>query len=116
LLIVGAAATSLYYLATHSSTLRKHMNTQTLERTTEVSQLAAGLAHEIRNPLHAIQLNLHTLQRAYERGQALSGDEIRSMVEQSSREIDRIEHLMQQLLGFATPDQPRDEVVNVGEE
>lgn len=116
LLIVGAAATSLYYLATHSSTLRKHMNTQTLERTTEVSQLAAGLAHEIRNPLHAIQLNLHTLQRAYERGQALSGDEIRSMVEQSSREIDRIEHLMQQLLGFTTPDQPRDEVVNVGEE
>lgn len=116
LLIVGAAATSLYYLATHSSTLRKHMNTQTLQRTTEVSQLAAGLAHEIRNPLHAIQLNLHTLQRAYERGQPLSGDEIRSMVEQSSREIDRIEHLMQQLLGFATPDQPRDEVVNVKEE
>jgi len=116
LLIVGAAATSLYYLATHSSTLRKHMNTQTLQRTTEVSQLAAGLAHEIRNPLHAIQLNLHTLQRAYERGQPLSVDEIRSMVEQSSREIDRIEHLMQQLLGFATPDQPRDEIVNVNEE
>ena len=89
------------------------MATQTLERTTEVGQLAAGLAHEIRNPLHAIQLNLHTLQRAYDRGQALTGEDIRTMLEQSSSEIDRIEHLMQQLLGFATPDEPRDEVVEV---
>lgn len=116
LLIVLLAATSLYYIATHSITLRRTIDHTSLERASEVSALAAGLAHEIRNPLQAIQLNLHTLQRAQKRGTTLSSNEMKTMLEESTAEIDRIEHLMQQLVGFATPEEPRDETIDVNSE
>lgn len=113
LLIVLLAATSLYYIATHSVFLRRAVNTAHLERTAEISQLAAGLAHEIRNPLHAIRLNLHTFGRAQESGSTLAPDEVKTMLDQSSHEIERIDRLMQELVGFATPEDPRDELIDL---
>lgn len=113
LLVVLLGATSLYYIATHSITLRRAVDAASLERATEVGKLAAGLAHEIRNPLHAIRLNLHTFRRAHERQVELPRDEVTALLGQSSREIDRIEQLMQQLVAFATPDEPRRETVNL---
>jgi len=113
LLIVLLAAASLYYIATHSVFLRRAVSTAHLEHHAEVSQLAAGLAHEIRNPLHAIRLNLHTFQRAQTQGSILDADELATMLDQSSREIDRIDRLMQELVGFATPEGRRDEVTDV---
>jgi len=116
LLIVLLATTSLYYIATHSVSLRKTIDQDSIERATEVGALVAGLAHEIRNPLHAIQLNLHTLRRAQTRKQVLAADEMETLLEESIHEIDRIEGLMQQLVGFATPDQPREEVIDLASE
>jgi two-component system sensor histidine kinase HydH len=81
-----------------------------------VGKLAAGLAHEIRNPLHAIQLNLHSFRRVHEQKAELPPDEITKMLEESSREIDRIEQLMQQLIDFATPDEPRDQLIDLTSE
>jgi len=116
LLIVLLAETSLYYIATHSVFLRRAVNTAHLERAAEISQLAAGLAHEIRNPLHAIRLNLHTFQRSQRDGSTLEPEELKKMLEESSREIDRIDQLMQELVGFATPEEPRDEVIDLNSE
>jgi len=113
LLIVMLATTSLYYIATHSVFLRRAVNTAQLERTAEISQLAAGLAHEIRNPLHAIRLNLHTFGRAQDSGSTLAPAEIKTMLDQSSREIERIDRLMQELVSFATPEVPRDELIDL---
>ncbi|MBI2479498.1 MAG: hypothetical protein HYV60_12950 [Planctomycetia bacterium] len=113
LLIVLLASTSLYYIATHSVFLRRAVNTAQLERTAEIRQLAAGLAHEIRNPLHAIRLNLHTFGRAQDSDSALEPAEIKTMLDQSSREIDRIDRLMQELVSFATPEVPRDELIDL---
>jgi signal transduction histidine kinase len=87
-----------------------------IENATAVGKLAAGLAHEIRNPLHAIQINLHSFRRVHERKAELPDEEISRMLDQSSQEIARIEHLMQQLTGFATPDEPREEVIDVTSE
>ena len=116
LLIVALATTSLYYIASHSITLRRAVDSASVNRATEVGKLAAGLAHEIRNPLHAIQLNLHSFRRAQQREAGLPPGEIAKMLDQSIREIERIEHLMQQLVGFATPDEPGSEVINVASE
>jgi len=113
LLIVLLATTSLYYIASHSLSLRRAIDSASLDRATEVGKLAAGLAHEIRNPLHAVQLNLHSFRRAHERKAELSPEDTTKLLEQSIREIARIEQLMQQLVGFATPDEPRDEVIDV---
>lgn len=116
LLIVLLATTSLYYIASHSLSLRRAVDSASLDRATEVGKLAAGLAHEIRNPLHAIQLNLHSFRRAHEQKADLSPEETTKLLEQSTREIGRIEQLMQQLVGFATPDEPRDEIIDVASE
>lgn len=113
LLVVLLATTSLFYIATHSITLRRKVDSTSLERTTEVGALAAGLAHEIRNPLHAIQLNLHTLRRAQQRGMVISAEEMTTILDESTNEIDRIDQLMQQLVNFTTPEQPRDETINL---
>ncbi|MEX0820135.1 MAG: ATP-binding protein, partial [Pirellulaceae bacterium] len=111
--IVLLAAMSLYYIATHSVFLRRAVSTAHLERTAEIGQLAAGLAHEIRNPLHAIRLNLHTFQRSQQSDSSLEPEEMKTMLEQSSREIERIDRLMQELVGFAMPEAPRDELIDL---
>ncbi len=116
LLVVLLATTSLYYIATHSIALRRAADMAALERATEVGKLAAGLAHEIRNPLHAIRLNLHSFRRACDQQLQLSEDEVTTMLEQSAREIDRIEQLMQQLVRFAAPEEPRNEVIDLASE
>lgn len=116
LLIVLFATTSLYYIAVHSIRLRRAVDSASIERASEVGKLAAGLAHEIRNPLHAIQLNLHTFRRAHEQQSGISPEEMSQMLEQSTREIDRIEHLMQQLVGFAAPDEPRNQPLELTSE
>jgi signal transduction histidine kinase len=115
-LIVLLAAAALYYIATHSIFLRRAVSSAHLERNAEISRLAAGLAHEIRNPLYAIRLNLHTFQRSQREGSELEPDEMKRMLEQSGREIDRIDQLMRELVGFATPEEPRDEVIDLTSE
>jgi signal transduction histidine kinase len=116
LLVVLSAGIGLYYIATHSIMLRKTVDVTLLERATEVGRLVAGLAHEIRNPLHAMQLNLHVLRKAQDREHSLTAAETNELLAQCSREIGRIEQLMQQLLGFATPSEPRQEIVDLASE
>ncbi len=114
LLIVLFATSSLYYIAWHSISLRRAIESAALERATEVGKLAAGLAHEVRNPLHAIQLNMHTFRRVrQQQGAGMTPVEIDRMLCESTREINRIEQLMQQLVRFATPDEPRSETINL---
>lgn len=82
----------------------------------ELAQLAAGLAHEIRNPLHALRLNLHAFRRTQEDRFALKPEEIARMLDQSAAEIDRIDRLLRELIGFAAPLQPRVEVLDLNSE
>ena len=116
LLAVSVALASLYYIASHSVALRKAVGMAHLQRVTEVGQLAAGLAHEIRNPLHTLRLNLHTLRRASEGKAQLGDDEIVALTAESQEEIDRVDQLMRELLGFANPEKARDVDVDVREE
>jgi signal transduction histidine kinase len=116
LMIFLVATTSLYHIARRATKLDHAVRAATIERATEVGKLAAGLAHEIRNPLHAIQLNLHAFRKVHEGAAELEAEEISRMLAQSSREISRIEQLMQELVGFATPAEPADESIDLNEE
>ena len=71
-------------------------------RVASIGQLAAGVAHEIRNPLTGIAITLDILrdQEKLTRG----GTE---MIEDISREIDRLETLIRGLLDFARPQDAR---------
>jgi signal transduction histidine kinase len=116
LLILLTATTSLYFIASNSIALRRAIDSASVERASEVGKLAAGLAHEIRNPLHAIQLNLHSFRRAQQHSDELPPDEMTKMLDESTREIERIERLMRQLVGFATPDASRNGGVDLPSE
>jgi signal transduction histidine kinase len=114
--IVLLATASLYYIAWHSVMLRRAVDSASIARATEVGKVAGGLAHEIRNPLHAILMNLHSLRRVHEQEAELPAEEITKMLDQSSSEIARIEQLLRQLTGFAAPDEPRNEVIDLNAE
>ena len=69
-------------------------------RVASLGQLAAGIAHEIRNPLTGISITLDILRE--EPGLSGEGQE---MISDISREIDRLEALIHGLLDFARPQQ-----------
>ncbi len=71
------------------------------ERLAAVGTLAAGLAHEIRNPLNGAQLHLTYLRRALQRGNA-DGD-LAETVDVVASEIKRLSALVSEFLSFARP-------------
>lgn len=72
------------------------------ERLAAVGTLAAGLAHEVRNPLNSATLQLQVLRRRLERGQS-SADALLPVVEIVHDEIRRLDRLVSDFLAFARP-------------
>ncbi len=72
------------------------------ERLTSVGILAAGLAHEIRNPLNGAQLHLTFLERGLQNG-AQNKDELKEAVGVVKGEIQRLSNLVTEFLDFARP-------------
>jgi PAS domain S-box-containing protein len=71
------------------------------ERLAAVGTLAAGLAHEIRNPLNGAQLHLKVLERALHKGSA--GPDAGEAVQVIRGEIKRLSTLVTEFLDFAQP-------------
>jgi signal transduction histidine kinase len=74
---------------------------QRITRLASIGQLAAGIAHEIRNPLTGVAISLDILRE--EAGLSADG---RSLLDDINREIDRLETLIRGLLDFARPQPP----------
>jgi signal transduction histidine kinase len=92
-------------------------------RFAELGQLIGGIAHEIRNPLNAMRLNLHMLERYQTRdghptGPVEHSDELGSfdIIQETDREIQRVEELMKILLGYARPEQAHNEYISIATE
>ena len=96
----GEVATSFNEMA---ASLKEQMqNMQRAEQMVVIGELAAGLAHEIKNPLSGIKVTLELL--AEETNIPESDKEIG---EQAIKKIKQIELLLKSLLDFAKPPKPQ---------
>ncbi|MCA9629196.1 MAG: response regulator [Myxococcales bacterium] len=76
--------------------------TMRTERLAAVGTLAAGLAHEVRNPLNSALLQLQVLERRIAKGKT-STPELAPVVQVVKDEIRRLERLVADFLAFARP-------------
>lgn len=84
----------------HTARLEFELDEAHARRVSEMHELVLGIAHEIRNPLNAIRLNLHALGQVFRDEATLGDEEVQSMLGEMGGEITRLENLMREMLGF----------------
>ncbi|MGE5699024.1 MAG: ATP-binding protein [Deltaproteobacteria bacterium] len=102
----GELASSINEMA---GSLKEQMHKmQRTEQLVVVGELAAGLAHEIKNPLAGIKVAMQVLSE-----EAGLSEEDRGVVKKVGQEVVRLESLMKNFLNFAKPAKPRLAELNV---
>lgn len=109
-LVILLAGFSLFQIARRLYTLQGAVTMGQVRRLADLGQLAGGIAHEIRNPLNAIRLNLHVIQKLAESHGDGPLDDM-GVIEETVREIERVDGLLKTMLDYARPEQARQEII-----
>ncbi len=116
LIIVLFTSILLFRLGAYTTRLENTVERMEARRLADVSRLIVGMAHELRNPLNAVRLNLFTSEKMI-RGEAMiPQDEAVAMIHESVCEVERVDELIGQLLGYARVDTSVPRWIKVDEE
>ncbi|MHB8901058.1 MAG: two-component system sensor histidine kinase NtrB [Thermoguttaceae bacterium] len=77
------------------------VNQRLVDQYTEIARLAGGLAHEIKNPLSTIRLNMELLAEDFAEGETLRERRALAKVQVVERECCRLQELLDNFLNFA---------------
>lgn len=99
LALLGIAYAAIWALFQRSRRLEEQA--REAERLAYIGTLASGLAHEIRNPLNSLNLNMQLM--AEEAGESGRGGSSKRLLAITRSEISRLEHLVTDFLSYAKP-------------
>ncbi len=75
------------------------------DKMSSLGRVAAGIAHEIRNPLSGINVYLNTLEKIYKRGQDIEKSE--EIIRQMQSASGKIESVIRRVMDFSRPSEPK---------
>ena len=73
-------------------------------RMASLGHVAAGIAHEIRNPLSGINIYLNTLEKIYDKAASL--DKVKGILAQLQSASSKIESVIRRVMDFSKPSEP----------
>ena len=111
-LIVSTTALFLFRLGTHTQELEQALKTSETRRLADLSKFVVSMAHELRNPLNSIRLNLFTSEKLIRGDSPIDQEEALVMIHESVCEIERVNELIGQLLGFVKADETEETWLN----
>jgi signal transduction histidine kinase len=114
LAFTGVLALGLYLMTrSFRRQVRLLQENERLDRMAYVGTLASGLAHEIRNPLNAMAVNLAVAEEEAAAGQTGSTDIVHRALAHIQREIQRLNRSVTHFMEFALPDAHRREEMDL---
>ncbi|HUY35913.1 MAG TPA: ATP-binding protein [Pirellulales bacterium] len=87
-----------------------------VDQYTEIARLAGGLAHEIKNPLSTIKLNMELLAEDLQAEETPRHRRALAKIEVVERECQRLQNVLDDFLNFAKVRQPRLEPTDLNEQ
>ncbi|MBS0208065.1 MAG: HAMP domain-containing histidine kinase [Planctomycetes bacterium] len=110
--VVVLAVFSAVSISKRFATLNTSLAMGRVRQMAELGQVAGGIAHEVRNPLNTIRLNLHYLERLWQNGQP-SPDQSAQIMHETVDEIERVDAMMRSLVEYARPEKAHAEVLDL---
>jgi signal transduction histidine kinase len=110
---LGASYNSMIRRLQENRRELERLHREELERTDRlatIGEMAAGIAHEVRNPLAGISGAIQVLVRVDD-----LGEEKREILEETLNQIDRLDKLVGDLLAYSRPSAPTLEPANLNE-
>lgn len=103
-------------MAMTSTTTLADVNQRLMEQYTEIATLAGGLAHEIKNPLSTIRLNMELLAEDFADAQTPRERRALAKITTVQRECERLQNLLDDFLNFARQGRIQLEPANLNQE